>query len=302
MRYFVSDEEKSFLEKYNQAEYDRPSIATDIVVFTVGEEEVEDTRQLPVGKLRILMIKRGSYPYKGMWALPGGFCRKNEDVYDAARRELFEETNIKDAYLNLSGIYSEADRDPRGWIISQAFLALTDGRKYSLRADTDAWDAKWFDVEINKSLLEKVGDENSVLIKIRYELILKCGDIKLVAKILETKVYENYHEKVFYEILESDKIAFDHAKIIIDAFKKLQNSAENDCRIVFDLMPERFTLTELQNVFEIILQKDLVKPNFRRKIADFVIETDDVKTGRRYRTAKQYKRNVSRFYKNIHEE
>lgn len=297
MQYVMSDEEKAYLQKYNQADYDRPSIAADIVVFTIGKEEVEDTRQLPQGKLRVLLIERASYPYKGAWALPGGFCRKNEEVYDTARRELFEETNIKDAYLNLSGIYGDVDRDPRGWIISQAFLALVDGAKCQLRADTDAWDAGWFDVEVNKTLEEKNCDGEKASIKARYDLTLRSGDIKLVSTIQETKVYENYHERVSYEILQSEGFAFDHAKIIIDAFKKLQNSAEHDDKIIFDLMPERFTLTELQSVFEIILQKELIKPNFRRKIADYVIETEDVETGRRHRTAKLFKRNIEKFFR-----
>lgn len=296
MQYVMSDEEKAYLQKYNQADYDRPSIATDIVVFTIGKEEVEDTRQLPVGKLRVLLIERGSYPYKGSWALPGGFCQKNEEVYDTARRELFEETNIKDAYLNLSGIYGDVERDPRGWIISHAFLALVDGRKCQLRADTDAWDARWFDVEVKQTLEEKNCGENTALIKKKYDLTLRCDNIKLVSAIRETKVYENYHEKVFYEILQSEGFAFDHAKIIIDAFKKLRNSAEHDDKIIFDLMPEQFTLTELQNVFEVILQRDLIKPNFRRKIVDYVIETEAVETGRRHRTAKLFRRNVEKFF------
>lgn len=296
MRYLISKEEQEYLSKYKQEKYDRPSIAADIVVFTVGKEEVLDTRQLPVKKLRVLLIKRGSYPYKGAWALPGGFCRKNEEVYETARRELFEETNIRDAYLKLSGIYSDIDRDPRGWMISQAFLALMDGEKCNLRADTDAWDAKWFDVEVDKSGEEKLCEKDKVIMRIQYDLVLKNDRLRFVCRIAETRIYENYHEKISYEILESDGIAFDHAKIILDAFQKLQKSAGNDVKIVFDLMPEQFTLTELQNVFEIILQKELLKPNFRRKIADYVIETENVQTGRRHRTAKQYRRNVEKFY------
>ena len=67
-------------------------------------------------------------------------------------------------------------------------------------------------------------------------------------------------------------------------------------KIIFDLMPEKFTLTELQNVFEIILQKELIKSNFRRKIAEFVTQTEDSEEGRRYRKAKHFKRNVKKFY------
>ncbi len=292
----MSNEEKEYLKNYNIADYDRPSIATDIVVFTIDKEEVEDTRQQPIKRLKVLLIKRASFPFKDLWALPGGFCRKNEDVYETARRELYEETNVKDAYLTLSGIYGEADRDPRGWIISHAFMALTDGKKCELRADTDAWDAKWFEVDIKLLQKEKKCDSDEAYIKNEYILNLKCDETVLAASVTETTIYKNYHERVSYEIKESEGLAFDHAKIIVNAFRNLQSIAENDVKIVFDLMPEQFTLTELQNVFEIILQKELIKPNFRRKIADYVIETDDIEGGRRYRTAKQYKRNVEKIF------
>lgn len=295
MQYIMSEEEKAYLKAYNQTDYDRPSVATDIVVFAIGKEEAEDIRQMPVGKLKVLLIQRGSYPYKGAWALPGGFCRKNEEIYDTARRELYEETSIKDAYLNLSGIYGDVDRDPRGWIISHAFLALLDGTKCRLRADTDAWDAKWFDVDIKMTQEEKHADSESVRVKNRYELSLKCEEITLAASVYENKVYERYHEKVSYEIVENNGLAFDHAKIIVDAFRNLQKRAEHDDTIIFDLMPEQFTLTELQKVFEIILQKDLIKANFRRKIAEYVIKTDDMESGRGYRSANQYKRNIEKF-------
>lgn len=292
----MSNEEKEYLKNYNIASYDRPSIATDIVVFTIDKEEVEDTRQQPIKRLKVLLIKRASFPFKDLWALPGGFCRKNEDVYETARRELYEETNVKDAYLTLSGIYGEADRDPRGWIISHAFMALTDGKKCELRADTDAWDAKWFEVDIKLIQKEKKCDSDEAYIKNEYILNLKCDETVLAASVTETTIYKNYHERVSYEIKENQGLAFDHAKIIVNAFRNLQSIAENDVKIVFDLMPEQFTLTELQNVFEIILQKELIKPNFRRKIADYVIETDDIEGGRRYRTAKQYKRNINKFF------
>ena len=292
----MSHEEKEFLKNYHIEDFDRPSIAADIVVFSIAKEDMEDTRQLPRRKLKVLLINRANYPFKGYWALAGGFCRKNEEVYETARRELYEETNIKDAYLNVSGIYGDVGRDPRGWIISNAFLALIDGSKCHLRADTDAWDAKWFDFDIKKEIIFQEAKEDSITIKTRYDLRFQHEELILSSQIMETKKFENYHETVKYEITENNGIAFDHAKIILDAFKNLQMHAEHDEKIIFDLMPERFTLTELQTVFEIILQKELIKPNFRRKIAEFVTQTEESEEGRRYRKAKQFKRNVKRFY------
>ena len=112
--YQMSREEKEYLARYSITEYERPSIAADMAVFTImGNQEKgtvrdkENYRKRPEKKLKILLIKRGSYPYKDQWALPGGFCQKGEDVLEAARRELFEETQVKDAYLNLAGVFGE---------------------------------------------------------------------------------------------------------------------------------------------------------------------------------------------------
>lgn len=296
MQYKMSIDEKEFLKNYHIEDFDRPSIATDIVVFGIAKKEISDTRQLPFQKLQVLLINRASYPYKGYWALAGGFCRKNEEVYETARRELYEETNIKDAYLNVCGIYGDAGRDPRGWIISNAFIALVDSTKCYLKADTDAWDAKWFDFDMKKEIIFQEYEEDTFTMRTRYDLYFQHEEIILTSQIVENKKFKNYHETVEYEIIGNKGVAFDHAKIILDAFKNLQMHAEHDEKIIFDLMPERFTLTELQNVFEIILQKELIKSNFRRKIAEFVTQTEDSEEGRRYRKAKHFKRNIKKFY------
>ena len=86
--------------------------------------------------------------------------------------------------------------------------------------------------------------------------------------------------------MESEGLAFDHAKNILNALLRLRNDVEHDLRIAFDLMPERFTLTELQNVYELILDKKLLTANFRRKIADYVTETDDMIHAEGFRLSK----------------
>lgn len=94
----------------------------------IGDEDARETvrskdncRKDPQRKLRPLLIKRGSYPYKGLWALPGDFCRTSERILETTRRKLYEETHVTDAYLKPFDIFSEKNRDPRGWIISHAF-------------------------------------------------------------------------------------------------------------------------------------------------------------------------------------
>ena len=296
--YHMSQEEKEYLKNYDIAAYDRPSIATDMAVFSIMEK-----------RLKILLIKRGSFPYRGYWALPGGFCQKGESVYETAHRELYEETHVQHAYLNLSGIYGDVGRDPRGWIISHTFLALMDGSRCELRAGSDAWEARWFDIEFTKTEKKKQIKENTAEIENEYCLKLTHSDIRtsnldeqaeavaLSAKVLQYQTFRDYHESIRYEIAQNDSFAFDHAKIIICALLDLQRKVEEDGKIVFDLMPEVFTLTELQTAFETILGRTLLTANFRRKMSAYVTETEQMVEGVRYRPAKLFRRNIEAFYR-----
>lgn len=305
--YHMSKEEKEYLKQYDITQFDRPSIATDIAVFSImgrnrndkQSRNTDNYRKLPEKQLKILLIRRASYPYKDCWALPGGFCRKEEEVYETARRELYEETNIKNAYLNLAGIFGETDRDPRGWIISHTFLALIDGEKYSLRAGTDAWEARWFNVSIEKREIIKVYQSDTVTLENDYRLHLTNAEIQaeLTANIREHKEFKDYHETVRYEIADNQGFAFDHAKLIVYALLSLRQQVENDGKIVFDLMPDAFTLTELQKAFEIILDTKLLAANFRRKIGEYVTETDQLVEGAGHRPARLFQRNLTAFYK-----
>lgn len=303
--YEMSDEEKEFLAGYDLTKYDRPSVAADVVVFSImKDDECEDVRRLQEKKLKILLIRRGGFPYKGSWAMPGGFCRKGEDVIDSARRELCEETGIDDAYVKLVGVYGEPGRDPRGWVISSTYMALMNGRDCRLKAGDDAQDARWFTVELIDASTEAaevsgtgeeiVKDEDSRKVQNgkRYRLVLKNADsdIKLTAVLRKTDISSCGRSSDSYDIEECEGLAFDHARIITEAVLGLREDLKRDPDLAFDLLPERFTLTELQNVFEQIWDRELTTPNFRRKIADHVEETDHIQEGERYRPAKLFRR------------
>lgn len=308
--YEMSDEEKEFLAGYDLTKYDRPSVAADVVVFSVmKDDECEDVRRLQEKKLKILLIRRGGFPYKGSWAMPGGFCRKGEDVIDSARRELCEETGIDDAYVKLVGVYGEPDRDPRGWVISSTYMALMNGRDCRLKAGDDAQDARWFTVELTDISTEVteaaevsgtgeeiVKNEVEASCKVqnekRYRLVLKDADsdIKLTAVLRRTDMSSCGRSSDSYDIEECEGLAFDHARIITEAVLGLREDVRRDMELAFDLLPERFTLTELQNVYEQIWDMELTTPNFRRKIAEYVEETDAYQSGERYRPAKLFMR------------
>ncbi len=122
-------------------EYARPSVTVDVLVFTILE-----------ARLKVALVKRGVEPFKGRWALPGGFVHIDESLDDAARRELDEEAGICDVFLEQLYTFGEVARDPRTRVITVAYYALVPGERINLVASTDAIDAQWFAIDALPSL------------------------------------------------------------------------------------------------------------------------------------------------------
>lgn len=117
-------------------EYPRPMVTVDAAVFTVRNERLE-----------ILLIRRGNDPYKGSWALPGGFLEMDEELETAATRELEEETGVRGVNLAYAGVFGKVGRDPRGRVITVTFAGLTDWRLHAPKGADDAAEAQWFPVD-----------------------------------------------------------------------------------------------------------------------------------------------------------
>ncbi|MFQ6010249.1 MAG: NUDIX domain-containing protein [Candidatus Aenigmatarchaeota archaeon] len=147
----VSKAEKEFLKKYKVERYERPSVAVDILVFTIRE-----------GKLHILLIKRGTHPFRDMLALPGGFVGIKEDLRDAAMRELFEETNVKGIHIEQFQTFGKPDRDPRTRVITVAYIALINSENIKLLSRADAADAFWISI---KKIPKKIAFDHKKIIK-----------------------------------------------------------------------------------------------------------------------------------------
>ncbi len=211
--------------KYDLPE--KPSVTVDIILFTVKDNE-----------LKALLVKRAIEPFKDMWAIPGGFILVDESLEDAARRELLEETNVKDVYLEQLYTFGDTKRDPRTRVITVAYFALVNAEKFELKASTDVKDVRWFSA------------------------------------------------------YDPPQLAFDHKKILEYALKRLGWKLEYTT-VAFSLLPEEFTLTELQKIYEIIFNKKLDKRNFRKKIKslELVKETKQYKEDVAHRPPKLYARN-----------
>ncbi len=284
--------EKEFLEAYRQSDYITPSLAADMTVFTIQNKETGDYRKLPKKELSLLLIKRGEHPFLNYWALPGGFVRPGETIEETAYRKLQEEAGVTDISLSQLHCFSEPGRDPRGWIISCSFMALAAEEEFYLNAGEDAIDVKWFHVNYHLQNIQTEQVKTGQVIIKTYRLELFHSEIKLSANIEEKTHLTSKARKREYKILESDGIAFDHGMIISYAVNCLRDNL-NTSMSAFELLPEYFTLTDLQRVYEAILGEELLTANFRRKIADYVIATDRRVEGLGHRPSKLYKRNFS---------
>lgn len=186
--------------------YPHPAVATDCVIF--GFDGVS---------IKVLLIQRGIEPYKGAWAFPGGFLRMDETAEESARRELEEETGLKDAPVEQFFTFSSVDRDPRERVITIAHYALV--KMEEVRGGDDAANARWFAID------------------------------------------------------EIPRLAFDHDRILRKAMAHLK---ERICfkPIGFELLPEIFTMSELQNLYEAILEVKFDRRNFYNKMLKLGILTE----------------------------
>lgn len=282
--------EEQFMATYDASKFERPSVTVDMLIFTVTDEEKKNYRKLPEKVLRLLMIKRGDHPYIGQWALPGGFVQMYESLDEAALRELKEETNIDDIYMEQLYTWGDVVRDPRTRVISASHMSLVDSSTLDIKASDDADDAKWFTVSCKLYQEQKTVTEKGYNLQRLFKLSLLNDDDELSAIIKTVKTVEGKVTKIEREVVESNGIGFDHAKIIEYAIERLRSKIEYT-DIAFNLMPELFTLTELQQVYEVILDTELLKANFRRKTADMVIETNEYTKDAGHRPSKLFRFN-----------
>jgi 8-oxo-dGTP diphosphatase len=183
-------------------QYPRPSVTVDIVVYGYDGGK----------QLKMLLIERGGEPFKGSWALPGGFVDLNENLETAALRELEEETGVKDLFVEQLFTYGAVNRDPRGRVISVAYFALVNLQDHPAVAASDATKAEWFPLG------------------------------------------------------ELPELAFDHSEIIAAANGRLAAKVRYQ-PVGFELLPAEFTLGQLQQLYETVLNvESFNKRNFRTRI------------------------------------
>lgn len=209
--------------------YPHPAVTADCVIF--GFDGVS---------IKVLLVKRGIEPYKGMWAFPGGFMRIDETAEECAMRELREETGLTSATVEQFYTFTDVNRDPRERVITVAHFALV--RLSDVKGGDDAELAGWFSQS------------------------------------------------------EIPSLAFDHDRILRIALNVLK---ERICfePIGFELLPEVFTMTELQNLYEAILVVKFDRRNFYNKMLKLGIlaEAEPRPANATNRTPNKYRFNAEKY-------
>ncbi|NRT88079.1 NUDIX hydrolase [Clostridium beijerinckii] len=281
--------ERKFLSEYDVNIYDRPSVTNDIIIFTTGDRIEENSRKVPKKGMQILLIKRDDYPYKGKWAIPGGFVKNDESLEDGALRKLKEETGIDNVYTEQLYTFGEVNRDPRTRVISIGNIALISKEDIRFGDYKDRKESKWFWVE--KNLVDSKKEETHTINKYILKFESEDEEIKFNYEIIEKieRTIFRKKENSYKTLNESnDELAFDHYKIIDYAVDRIRNKIEYT-PIALNLLPRLFTVKELQNVYEAIMGREIL--NFRRKMEDMIIETDEKIEGKPFRPAKVFKFN-----------
>lgn len=264
--------EEEFLKNYDSSMFEKLSMTTDIVILSVSSKDSSNYRKTDKKMMSVLLVKRDSYPYKEKWCLPGGFLNpKEETLEECARRILKRETNLSNIYLEQLYTFDRIDRDPRMRIVSTAYVALIDKNRLTEQVEN----ASWFDII-------ELEEKNNV-VKITMTNGEEIIDFS-IKKILREKTTDRYD----FKTVENEKLAFDHDLVILTGIERIRNKV-NYTDIVFNMMPEYFTLGELQQVYEVILNKKLLDPAFRRIIAKKTVKTTKMKTGEGHRPSYLFK-------------
>ena len=225
----LSKEDQEFVKTYDDSKYAKPSVTADMVIFARGSEAEH---------LEVLLIQRGRPPFRGQYALPGGFVNPDESVDDAAARELKEETGVDCGCLEQLRTFSTPGRDPRRWGITCAYLALVEKSEISVKAGDDAKAAEWFSVKLKQQPDASGSGENAGNRRkeepqqvCRWELEL-CGKQETICIPFRAEQRPGQLEPRLYLETEENGLAFDHGLILAYAVMRLSRAAHNSlsCR------------------------------------------------------------------------
>ena len=252
---------ETFLQNYDAGRWPRPSCTVDMILFTVDQS-----------RLKLLLIRRRNHPWIGDWAMPGGFVNIDEDLDDAALRELKEETSMDDLlYFHQLYTFGNVDRDPRTRVITTVYVSMTPAENIMrTQAGDDAGDALWFTIakqplsandQERRSVLSICSEERSIRMEYEITDYAKGNHVITRSRLLDTS---------------NACLAADHIKAVNMALDQLRNRSSLT-GIIFNLLPREVTLREIQDAYESIRGHKLDTGNFRRDIRRMLVPTGNTR-------------------------
>lgn len=280
-----------FNELYSDSKYEKPSVTVDAVIFRLQDIEQKNYRKLPEKKLQVYLTKRTYGPYKDKYSVVGTFIDLNFELNESMKFCVQKKVSLeRNYYYEQLFTFGNKDRDPRNRVLSVSYMLLTNN-------DTKVQNGEWFNISLSSEIVKhEVTKQNVVLIK-QYKLTL-YNDNCTLNNTIEVKIIKSGIEEQKEVNIKQTDLAFDHANIIFYAMERLKNKLEYT-DIIFHLLPNTFTLTELKNSYETILGEKLLDANFRRKVSKMVKPTQSYVTGKGHRSSQMFEHNPFWKYTNI---
>lgn len=284
----ISQEDKKFLELYSDSEYQKPSVTVDAVILRMIDKDTDNYRKLPEKKLQVFLTKRKYSPFINCYAIVGTFIDLNNSLADTMSLCVQNKVGLKNFYQEQLFTFGDKQRDPRTRVLSVSYMLLTN-------TEETLENGEWFDIYLDIKNSNSSTTIEGYFVEKDVTIILKNNNQTLENK-LKIKLDSNGLEmKKEVEILSTD-VAFDHIKIIYYALDRLKNKLEYT-DIAFNLLSEKFTLTELKNCYEEILGTKLLDANFRRKTSELVTPLNEYTADKGHRPSQLFKHNPNWDYR-----
>jgi 8-oxo-dGTP diphosphatase len=212
--------------------FPRPAVTCDVVAFTMRADD-----------LAILLVKRRDDPFKGCWALPGGFVEENESLDRAAARELEEETGLSGVRLEQLGAFGDPGRDPRGHTVTIAWVTFLVAEA-AITAGDDAAEVAWLPFRS-----------------------LSLADAPISRSVPPPPLRRGTPKRSSTQ--DSVRLAFDHARIVARGYRRICKHLDDPVRdTAFEIMPPRFTLAELKRIYELVLGRSIAPSVIKKYLVD----------------------------------
>ncbi len=180
-----------FLAEYDVNAYEHPSVTVDMAVFTLKKADTGF-------KMAVLLIKRRNHPSIGMYAMPGGFVEMDEPIYQAASRELIEETGVEGLHFRQFGTFGDLDRDPRTRVISVGHYAVASEGSLKICAGDDAASAELFTVKAEKIAENEYRITLNGSCTLSFKASLKYDGMGYIINPVDERTLASDHDKMLF--------------------------------------------------------------------------------------------------------